>query len=69
MKVRIGLTDGTNTEIEAKDLAEGTEIVMGEIQPGDGSAPGGSKNPFLPQFGNRRGGGGGGGGGGGRRGG
>ncbi|HEX3355492.1 MAG TPA: efflux RND transporter periplasmic adaptor subunit [Tepidisphaeraceae bacterium] len=62
LKVRIGLTDGTNTEVDSKDLTEGTEIVMGEIQPGEAGAAGGARNPFLPQFGNRRGGGGGGGG-------
>ena len=62
MRVRIGLTDGTNTEIEGNDLSEGTEVVMGEIDT-SAAASGAAKNPFIPQFGNRRRGGAGGGGG------
>ena len=53
MRVRIGLTDGTNTEIEGNDLSEGTEVVMGEIDT-SAAASGAAKNPFIPQFGNRR---------------
>jgi HlyD family secretion protein len=52
VNVRVGLTDGANTEIDGKDLAEGTEVVTGEAEAG--GAPGGARNPFIPQFGNRR---------------
>jgi HlyD family secretion protein len=45
-KVRSGLSDGVSTEVEADGLAEGTQIVVGEVQT-TAAAPAGS-NPFLP---------------------
>ena len=65
--VKLGLTDGTWTEVLGEDLKPGIVVVTGIVStdsPPDASAPG--ANPFLPQFGRR--GGPGGGGGGGRRG-
>jgi HlyD family secretion protein len=70
IRVRVGLSDGTNTEVQGQNLNEGTEIVMGDVMPTDGATA--AHNPFIPQFGNRNrngGNGGGGGGGGGGRGG
>jgi HlyD family secretion protein len=60
IKVRIGATDGTNTEVISADLKEGMLAITGEARPEDATADG--KNPFMPQFGRGRGGGGGGGG-------
>ncbi|MGD0815900.1 MAG: efflux RND transporter periplasmic adaptor subunit [Verrucomicrobiota bacterium] len=54
--VEIGLTDGTWTEVRGEGLAEGTSVVTGiasaETAAAE-SAPG--ANPFVPQFGQRRG--------------
>ena len=56
VKVRVGITDGTNTEITLLDgdtaLAEGTPIVVAEVDPNDTATQ--AKNPFVPQFGKRK---------------
>lgn len=50
--VKVGPTDGINTEVIADNLKEGGQIVVGEvIQSGQNA---GEHNPFLPQM-NRRG--------------
>jgi len=72
MPVKLGLTDGTWTEVQGEGLAPGTIVVMGTQSAeaaADATTP--EANPFLPQMGRRGGpgGGAGGGGGGGRRGG
>jgi HlyD family secretion protein len=65
IKVRVGITDGINTEVWGQDVKEGLEIVIGEQQQ---AAAGGTVNPFTPQIprparsGSANGGGGGGGG-------
>jgi HlyD family secretion protein len=66
LKLRIGKTDGTNTEVLSGDLAEGASVITGEIR-ADAAGADDAKNPFMPQFGRRNtsGGGGSGGGGGG----
>ncbi|MCX7014362.1 MAG: hypothetical protein NTW86_17725, partial [Candidatus Sumerlaeota bacterium] len=46
--VRVGLSDGTNTEAQGEGLTEGIEVVLGEEQ--QGAAPGEAKNPFTPQL-------------------
>ncbi len=51
LRVKIGLTDGLNSEIESDQLDEGKLVVVGEVEAG---AEGGARNPFLPQFGGRR---------------
>lgn len=52
IKVNVGLTDGTNTEVSAGELKEGMQIISGEVRPED--AGGDAKNPFIPQFGRQR---------------
>ena len=61
IKVKLGITDGANTEVQATELAEGMVVIIGETKAADTSTAEG-RNPLLPQFGR------GGGGGGGRRG-
>jgi HlyD family secretion protein len=47
--VRIIATDGTMTEVKGKDLAEGTEVVVGEnIASADADAD--ATNPFMPKI-------------------
>jgi len=48
IKVRVGLSDGTNTEVQADDLKEGLEIIVGEQR--QGAADSGTTNPFAPQM-------------------
>ena len=70
VQVRVGISDGANTEImvaDASQLPEGTEVIIGDTIQDEGGA--GGANPFLPQWGrgmgqqrNSRGGGGRGGG-------
>jgi HlyD family secretion protein len=66
--VYTGLTDGTLTEVEGKDLAEGMRVVVGETTRETAVGPSTERNPFTPQVGRgiRQGQGGSGGGGGGR---
>jgi HlyD family secretion protein len=59
IQVRLGLTDGTNTEVIADELKDGQAVVIGENTSSSGGGDE-TKNPFAPQF--RRGAGGGGGG-------
>jgi HlyD family secretion protein len=58
--VRVGMSDGSVTEIQSEELKEGTPVVIGE-QSKDSAVAQSTTNPFTPQF--FRGGGGGGGGG------
>ncbi|HSI34911.1 MAG: efflux RND transporter periplasmic adaptor subunit [Phycisphaerae bacterium] len=70
VKVRVGITDGTSTEVIADELKATDTVVVGESKAGAQAAED-ARNPFLPQFGGGRGsrsGGGGGGSGGGSRG-
>ncbi len=48
IKVRIGLSDGFNTEVSGKDLEEGMEVIMGEER--QSAATAGTTNPFTPQM-------------------
>ncbi len=57
--VRIGITDGAMTEVHGRELEAGTHVVTGEYAAQAASAS--ATNPFVPQFGGRRGTGGGGG--------
>jgi HlyD family secretion protein len=55
IKVKLGITDGANTEVSADELKEGVQVIVGEARPED-TASGDAKNPFMPQFGRKRGG-------------
>ena len=57
IKVKLGITDGTNTEVSASELKEGMFVITGEVR-ADEAGSGDAKNPFMPQFnrGGRRGG-------------
>jgi HlyD family secretion protein len=53
VKVRLGLSDGTRTEILEGNLQEGMTIISGDAPQGGGGA--GATNPFAPQmFGGQR---------------
>ena len=69
ISVKLGLTDGTWTQVQGEGVAKGAVVVTGTLSveaAAEEASP--EANPFIPQLG-RRGGPGGGGGGGGRRGG
>ena len=48
LKVKIGTSDGIDTEVSADDLKEGPEVVVGEIIQTAQETQ--EKNPFLPQM-------------------
>ncbi len=54
VRVRLGLSDGANTEIEGENLSEGMKVVIGLDAKSNGGSPQ-TTNPFVPQI--RRGGG------------
>jgi HlyD family secretion protein len=47
IKVKLGASDGANTEIEGEGLEAGTKVVMGEVRANEGN---GGANPFAPQM-------------------
>jgi HlyD family secretion protein len=47
VKVRVGLTDGTMTEVQSDDVKEGMEVIVGEQR--QGTTDTGTTNPFAPQ--------------------
>ncbi len=47
LRVRVGPSDGVQTEVEGEGLDEGTEIIIGENRQTDTSA---SSNPFTPKM-------------------
>lgn len=47
VKVRIGLSDGLQTEIVKGDIQEGAAVVVGESRPEDNA---GTSNPFAPKL-------------------
>ena len=47
--VRIGLTDGSSTEVEGKDVIEGLRIVVGQTAEGSATASGTERSPLMPQ--------------------
>ena len=55
IRVRVGLSDGANTEIEGENLSNGMKIVVG-LDTNNNKASTQTTNPFVPQI--RRGGGG-----------
>jgi HlyD family secretion protein len=56
VNLRLGITDGTNTELLSGELQPGMEVVTGVLT-GTGARPGqptGAGNPLLPQGGRGR---------------
>lgn len=48
VKVKIGTSDGIDTEVSAESLKEGSDVVVGEIV--QSAEDGQERNPFLPQL-------------------
>ena len=51
VNVKIGLTDGTVTEIEGDDLREGMRVVVGETERETATSSTVERSPFTPQIG------------------
>ena len=51
LKIKSGLTDGTNTEVQGEGLKPGLQVVTGEVQQDQTDTT--TKNPFTPQMGRR----------------
>jgi len=51
LHVSVGLTDGTLTEVEGKDLTEGMRVVVGEATREAEVGPSAERSPFTPQIG------------------
>jgi len=49
LKVKVGLTDGTQTEVSSPELKAGMQVVVGEVEKGS-EAPDKSASPFTPQI-------------------
>jgi HlyD family secretion protein len=49
LKVQVGLTDGTFTEVSSPELKDGMQVVVAEVEKGSAEAPG-SASPFTPQI-------------------
>jgi HlyD family secretion protein len=49
VRLRLGMTDGLQTEVVEGDVREGTELVSGEMSPTGSGGKGGGGNPFTPQ--------------------
>jgi HlyD family secretion protein len=49
--VTVGLTDGTNTEVEGEEVKEGLEVIVGELPKAATANSGGeARSPFAPQL-------------------
>ncbi|MGZ3449186.1 MAG: efflux RND transporter periplasmic adaptor subunit [Polyangiales bacterium] len=48
VRVTVGVTDGTTTEVVSGDLHEGDEVIIEYIAPADGSSTGTTKSPLQP---------------------
>jgi HlyD family secretion protein len=53
VRVRIGVTDGIETEVSGRDLKEGMDVIVGEVTPDEAAA---MNNPFAPKLFNKTGG-------------
>jgi HlyD family secretion protein len=51
VRVNVGLTDGTLTEVEGNDLTEGLRVVVGEATREAAGGPSAERSPFTPQMG------------------
>jgi HlyD family secretion protein len=54
VNVRIGLTDGTMTEVQGSDLAEGMPVVNPDQTLASAARPASGGSPFTPQIGRNR---------------
>ena len=52
LKVKVGLTDGTLTEVTSSKLKPGMQVVVAEVEKGE--EPANSASPFTPQIFKRR---------------
>lgn len=50
LKVAVGMTDGTMTEVQGQDLAEELPVVIGEQSQQTANTAGSSASPFMPQL-------------------
>ena len=51
ISVKVGMTDGLNTEISGDGIEEGLEVITGDITPGTvQQATNANTNPFTPQL-------------------
>jgi HlyD family secretion protein len=50
IKVTLGLTDGTLTEVESAELKEATSVVVGEMEKQEAGKPASGASPFTPQI-------------------
>ena len=48
VSVRVGISDGTSTEVAGRSVKEGTEAVIGENTDDDGGDD--TTNPFAPKI-------------------
>jgi HlyD family secretion protein len=48
LKVKVGLTDGSLTEVSSPELKPGMQVVVAEVEKGE--EPAGSASPFTPQI-------------------
>ena len=55
VRVNVGLTDGTLTEVEGPEVVEGMRVVVGELVPQASGGPAPGASPFTPQLGRPRG--------------
>lgn len=55
VRVKIGLTNGTLTEVEGNGLTEGLRVVVGEATREEAVGPSTERSPFTPQMGRSRG--------------
>ena len=54
LKVKVGISDGAVTEVSPASadvtLAEGTQVVVGELHEASDASSGETTNPFAPKF-------------------
>ena len=48
--VKTGLTDGTMTEVEGRNLTDGMRVVVGELDHATETGSTADSNPFAPQM-------------------
>jgi HlyD family secretion protein len=50
VQVRLGLSDGTLTEVDSPELKEGAQVVVGEMEKQQAGKPAPGASPFAPQL-------------------